>query len=171
MHKIASTDELTGICNRRHFINHAKIEISRSARFRHHTSLIIFDIDHFKDINDTYGHLEGDKALIHIAEVIKKEIRDIDIFGRFGGEEFVILLPQTELDAALKLAWRLCTALSENTLIIGNKRKTITASFGVSGKIITEQSDLEKLLKESDEALYRAKNSGRNRAEAFKSGS
>jgi len=171
MHKIASTDELTGIFNRRHFITLAKTEISRGARFGHKTSLIIFDIDHFKDINDTYGHIEGDKALIHIAEVIKKEIRDIDIFGRFGGEEFVILLPETEVESALKLAWRLCNALAENTLEIGKIKKTVTASFGVSGKAITDPSDLEKLLKEADEALYRAKNSGRNRVETCKTSS
>jgi len=165
MHRIASTDELTGIHNRRHFIELAKKEISRSARFKHNISLIIFDIDHFKGINDKYGHLEGDKALNHVVDIIKIEIRDIDIFGRFGGEEFVILLPETEIESAHKLALRLCRVLAESRLILQKTDVSITASFGVSGRSIESTSDLEILLRDADEALYRAKNSGRNRVE------
>jgi diguanylate cyclase (GGDEF)-like protein len=165
MHRIASTDELTGIHNRRHFITLAKTEISRSARFGHNISLIIFDIDHFKDINDQYGHLEGDKALSHAVNIIKKEVRDIDIFGRFGGEEFVILLPETGIESAHKLAFRLCRVLAESSVILQGNDVSITASFGVSGRKVESPSDLEILLRDADEALYRAKNSGRNRVE------
>jgi diguanylate cyclase (GGDEF)-like protein len=165
MHRIASTDDLTGIHNRRHFIALAKTEISRSARFGHSISMIIFDIDHFKDINDQYGHLEGDKALIHVVDIIKKEIRDIDILGRFGGEEFVIILPETGIESAHKLAFRLCRVLAESRLILQEKDVSVTASFGVSGRKVESPSDLEILLRDADEALYRAKNSGRNRVE------
>ncbi len=165
MHRIASTDELTGIHNRRHFITMAKTEISRSARFGHSVSLIIFDIDHFKEINDRYGHLEGDKALSHVVDIIKMEIRDIDIFGRFGGEEFVILLPETVIESAHKLAFRLCRVLAQSRVVLLNNDVSITASFGVSGREVKSPSDLEILLRDADEALYRAKNSGRNRVE------
>ncbi len=165
MKKLASTDDLTGIFNRRNFMALAQNEIERSDRYGRPFTGIIFDIDHFKRINDSHGHMTGDLALKHIVKVISNEIRTIDIFCRYGGEEFALFLPETEPSAGLIIAQRLCTTLAGTKFNTGNDEITITASFGVSGKTAGEDRNLETVLKDADTALYEAKNSGRNRAE------
>ena len=162
MKKLASTDDLTGICNRRNFMLLAQNEIERSDRYGRPFTGIIFDIDYFKKINDSYGHMIGDMALKHIVEVISIEIRAIDIFCRYGGEEFALFLPETEPEAGLLIAQRLCRTLAGTTFKTENEEIRITASFGVSGKMPGEDKNLETVLKDADTALYEAKNSGRN---------
>ena len=140
----------------------AQNEIERSDRYGRPFTGIIFDIDYFKKINDSYGHMIGDLALKHIVEVISIEIRAIDIFCRYGGEEFALFLPETEPEAGLLIAQRLCRTLAGTTFKTENEEIRITASFGVSGKMPGQDKNLETVLKDADTALYEAKNSGRN---------
>ncbi|HOP63852.1 MAG TPA: GGDEF domain-containing protein, partial [Spirochaetota bacterium] len=126
-------------------------------------SLIILDIDHFKKINDTYGHITGDSAIKHIVKIINDGIRSVDIFCRYGGEEFALLLPETEPDSAFLIAERLCRSLANSPFFTGTEQITITASFGVSGISPGNDGTLDTILKNADSALYEAKRSGRNR--------
>jgi diguanylate cyclase (GGDEF)-like protein/PAS domain S-box-containing protein len=153
----AYSDYLTGLANRRSFLEQAEAELSRHHRYGGDLSLIMFDIDYFKKINDTYGHNVGDLVLQKIADICRTILRDIDIIGRIGGEEFAILLPQTDAGEAYNVAERLRIAIEEAML-----QPKFTASFGVvaAGKGSTE---IDTLLNHSDGALYEAKGSGRNR--------
>lgn len=155
-------DYLTGLANRRFFIERAEVELSRVKRYGGQFSLIMFDIDHFKMINDTHGHSVGDLVLKKIAEICQSILRDIDITGRIGGEEFALLLPHTDPESALDAARRIHAAFSESHVQLQNgKTINFTASFGVvaSGKTTT----IDELLKLADKALYQAKKTGRNR--------
>lgn len=164
----AYTDYLTGLPNRRYFIEQAELELSRHSRYGGSLSFIMFDIDHFKILNDTYGHSIGDLVLKEIAKISREVLRDIDLIGRIGGEEFAILLPYTDKNEAVNVAERLRIAILEGKIDLGNNEilSKFTASFGVVSdeKII----NVDKLLLESDSALYEAKNSGRNRVCVFK---
>lgn len=160
--KMAATiDRLTGVFNRQTFETELIREIKRSMRYHNAVSLIMLDIDHFKHINDTYGHLVGDSVLTTIAQAVKKHLRASDTLGRWGGEEFMILAPETPLTAAVALAEKL------KVLIGGNLFRTmanVTASFGVAQYSGNETPD--SLVKRVDYALYAAKSKGRNRVEA-----
>ncbi|MDW8136585.1 MAG: GGDEF domain-containing protein [Thermodesulfobacterium sp.] len=156
--KINNTDPLTGILNRRAFLKILKREISLAKRHNLPLSLVMIDIDYFKKINDTYGHETGDYVLKSITKVIKKSIRQEDLFARLGGEEFVLLLPHTNMEAAYKMSERLRQTIEKRQF--KRIREKITASFG-----ITEFSPLDNFrlfLKRADEALYEAKKRGRN---------
>jgi diguanylate cyclase (GGDEF)-like protein/PAS domain S-box-containing protein len=158
--KAARVDRLTGVFNRQSFETELLKEIKRSMRYHTPFSLIMLDIDHFKNINDSYGHLVGDSVLTTIAQVVKKNIRISDVLGRWGGEEFMILAPETSLNSAVLLAEKL------KTLIGGNLFRTmeqVTASFGVAQFLENESPD--SLVKRVDDALYTAKSNGRNRVE------
>lgn len=157
---LASQDYLTGIANRRHFFETARRELKRQRGERSKVSLIIFDLDHFKEVNDRFGHEGGDEVLRSIIAPIKEMIRPMDLFGRIGGEEFLILLPGIDGQTAGEVAERI--RLKIRSLEIPCKDKTIrvTASFGVSNWDGT--SDLETLIFWSDTALYKAKQSGRD---------
>lgn len=154
-------DYLTGLANRRYFIEYAESEISRRNRYDNPLSLIMFDIDYFKKINDTYGHNVGDITLQKIAEICRTILRDIDFVGRLGGEEFAVLLPHTTLNEAAQAAERLRAAFeNEKIELPKNNQVKFTASFGVSackGKIT-----IDTLLNQADSALYDAKKGGRN---------
>jgi diguanylate cyclase (GGDEF)-like protein/PAS domain S-box-containing protein len=153
----AKTDSLTGIANRMRFNSEIAIEIIRSKRHNIPLSIIMFDIDHFKRVNDTYGHLVGDSLLKEITEVVGKSIRGEDLFARWGGEEFVVLLPHTALQGAKNLAERLRSSIEENDFTdIG----TITCSFGATQFDGLESQEM--FLNRVDQALYGAKESGRN---------
>lgn len=161
MHKemelLASMDKLTGIYNRHKFEELFTLEVERSRRFKTPLSLILIDIDHFKNVNDTYGHDVGDSILINLAKVVKNSIRNLDIFSRWGGEEFLILIPNTDLDQAHTLAQKLRVIVEKNDFpIAGN----ITISIGVSTLQVDDSFDT--LFKRADNALYHAKKSGRN---------
>lgn len=158
LRKMATTDNLTGIYNRHKFEEMFEIEIERVLRYETPLSMIMFDIDHFKMVNDTYGHDVGDYVIKNIVDVVKKKIRNIDIFVRWGGEEFIILCPQTDSLSAATLAQKLRGDIEKTTL---DKVGNITCSFGVTSYLKKESKN--SFIKRLDSALYRAKDDGRNR--------
>jgi diguanylate cyclase (GGDEF)-like protein len=171
-HKVV-LDGLTGLYNRHFLMQRLKEEIKKAYRFKQPLSLIFTDIDLFKQINDQYGHSSGDQVLIEFGDLLKKSIREFDLACRFGGEEFVILLPQTDPDNAFLLAERLREKTAATFFCMGSIRARISASFGISSLVNTDKiSNLdddalnkigENLLTWADEALYRAKKAGRNK--------
>ena len=162
--EMLTIDQLTGACNRAYFFEVAERERRRSGLQGHPMALIAIDIDHFKHVNDGYGHATGDAALKAVATTCKAILRTEDTFARLGGEEFVVLLPSTDMAAAVALAERLRTAVSAISLQAGGKNLTITASFGCA--VATDASMiLTELLAAADALLYVAKRNGRNRVE------
>jgi len=157
--EISRTDPLTGLANRRYFDERLKETISLSTRNSKPLSLIMTDIDQFKKVNDTFGHDIGDTVLKGYADLMIKGSRKEDLVARFGGEEFIILLPLTSIQEAFTIAERIRISLSKTDLIGGNN--FITASYGISQLIENEKS--ERFIKRADDALYMAKNSGRNK--------
>jgi diguanylate cyclase (GGDEF)-like protein len=159
--RAANTDPLTGSGNRRWLVGRAEEQISRSAGSGTPLSVILFDLDRFKSINDRYGHAKGDSVLINVSRNVKSELRPSHLFARMGGEEFCIILPNMPLHEATRLAEKLQANIS--TLAIGRLGSgSITASFGVVQRQTHEQ-DLSSLLRRADDMLYRAKGEGRNR--------
>lgn len=159
----AYSDYLTKLPNRRYFFESAETEISRHNRYKDELSLIMFDIDHFKRINDEFGHSVGDLVLQKIADICRVELREIDIIGRIGGEEFAILLPQTNTQEAKTVAERLRIAISQGEVEMGEESSPhFTASFGVSSAG-DKTASIDDLLNQADTALYEAKENGRNR--------
>ncbi len=158
---MAETDPLTGVMNRRKFLDHARHEFARSQRYGRDMALIMVDIDHFKKLNDTWGHLAGDTALMRTAERLSSSVRSLDFVGRLGGEEFAILLPETPGAAAIALAERLRRVVAEISLPEEHGTIALTASFGVSARE-TGDKELLNILARADRALYAAKRGGRN---------
>ena len=155
----AVTDPMTGLYNRRYFEEQLTKELDRYQRFKHPFSLIIADLDLLKKINDKYGHNSGDLAIKHIANVLRRNVRDVDTVARFGGEEFVVLLPETDYQHARMVSERICAAIREEPLPdIGS----ITASLGLA-TFPHDADDREKLFELADQALFLAKDQGRNR--------
>ncbi len=159
--QLASTDSLTGLHNRRHFMELAKREFGRARRYQRPLAAIMMDIDHFKQVNDTYGHAVGDQALKIVAERCRKTVREIDILGRHGGEEFATLLLETDLDGARIVAERLRQCVAEPPINTDGGALTITISVGVA---ILDKTciGLDILFVRADQALYVAKQAGRN---------
>jgi len=162
--QMAVTDGLTGLHNYRSFMHQLHMEISRSERFHLPVSLVMLDIDFFKDYNDTYGHPNGDKVLKSFAELVKKNIREVDFFARYGGEEFSIILPGTDKKSAVKAAEKLRLIVEKKSFPMENKNETgkITISLGVAA-FPDDAEDEKKLIRLADKALYQAKRNGRNR--------
>ncbi len=158
---LARTDILTGLNNRLAFMEHSAREARRASRYARALSLIMADIDLFKSINDAYGHAEGDRALVSVAKSIAGALRANDYAARIGGEEFAIILPETGLDEAKRLAERIRLALEQNVSAGG---KPVTCSFGV-GTLDGSDDSFEQVMARADGALYLAKNRGRNRVE------
>lgn len=159
----ACTDPLTGISNRGHFLVQAEQEIDRSRRYGHPLSIWMLDIDHFKNVNDTHGHHAGDLALQALVDVSKKVLREMDIMGRIGGEEFAVLLPETDTEQALLVAERLRQKIAATEIFTDqNKSLRYTVSIGVATLEDTEL-DINALLHRADQALYRAKKTGRDK--------
>ncbi|MFT7227738.1 MAG: diguanylate cyclase (GGDEF)-like protein [Methylophilaceae bacterium] len=159
----AYTDYLTGLSNRRHFFEQVESELSRVIRYGCDLSILMLDLDHFKLINDTHGHKVGDLVLKKFSEVCRATLRDIDITGRIGGEEFAVLLPETGSEQATKAAERLRAAINGASLVLeGCMPIRFAASFGVA-TLISKDVDIDTLLNQADQALYQAKNSGRNK--------
>ncbi|MGE5467109.1 MAG: diguanylate cyclase [Ignavibacteria bacterium] len=158
----ARTDFLTGLANRRRFLQQAEQELSRSLRYGGPLSVFMLDLDHFKGINDAHGHQVGDQVLLTLGSVCRAALRDIDIVGRLGGEEFGVVLPQTDYQSALEAAERLRKAIAEADVPLEHGLPLrFTASIGVA--TLTDRStNLDTLLSQADAALYRAKNDGRN---------
>ena len=162
-HEIKNTDVLTYLPNRRKIIVDLQEEVIRAARYNTPLSISMVDIDHFKQVNDTYGHAAGDEALRTIAARLREQIRHPDTIGRYGGEEFLIVLPNSELNAAQEQASRLCNHI-RNLQVEAIKQKliSITVSIGVA-QFKYGQENWEQFLHRADTAMYAAKNSGRNR--------
>ncbi|MBI5353849.1 MAG: diguanylate cyclase [Chloroflexi bacterium] len=160
--KLASTDSLTGLHNRHHFMELSKREFGRARRYQRPLAVIMIDIDHFKQVNDTYGHAAGDQVLKIVAERCRKTVRDIDILGRYGGEEFAALLLETSLEGAQIVAERLRHCVSEPAINLDGHSLTVTMSVGVT-TLDERCTSLDILLVRADKALYLAKQAGRNR--------
>ena len=160
---MATLDSLTGLPNRRYFWEQAEMMLRRAIRYEKNFSLVMFDLDHFKRVNDTYGHDAGDKVLQMAGQKAKQALRETDIIGRVGGEEFAVAMPETDLDAARLAAERLRQELmkTEVTTSDGEIVK-ITASLGIA-QLDSRNVSLDDLMKRADEALYEAKRTGRNR--------
>jgi diguanylate cyclase (GGDEF)-like protein len=161
----ATTDSLTGIANRRHFLDLAEREIQRSRRYCRPLSVLVLDVDHFKAVNDSFGHAAGDETLKAIIRVAVSRLRDTDLLGRLGGEEFGVLLPETDLDGARDLAERLRTAIAAQPVAIGETEVRATVSIGCASLAEVEDEEGDALFARADQALYRAKEGGRNRVE------
>lgn len=159
------TDVLTGLYNRMRFTEFVELELARIKRSGEESSLIFLDLDHFKSVNDTYGHPSGDLVLKWVAGVIKGQLRTTDILARFGGEEFSILLPDTSLEGACMVAEKTRAALESCSFIGQMEDLQITASFGVTSLKKDEPDAFNLAYREADKALYQAKNKGRNRVE------
>ncbi len=170
--EMSITDELTKLYNRRHAMTALEIEFKKCKRYRTPMSLIISDLDHFKSINDTYGHLAGDEVLRETASLIRENIREVDIAGRYGGEEFMIILPNTNLDGAVTAAERLRNKISETKILIpeSDRNISITMSFGVCSYPEETIEDKEDMIKIADEALYVSKQRGRNKTTFYSQG-
>jgi len=163
LYEAATHDEKTGLYNNKFFETMLDMEIEKAKRKQQKLSLMLIDIDFFKKINDTYGHIKADDLLERLAKVIQKQIRKSDIAARFGGEEFIILLPETSLDKAKKLASRLKTAIHKDNVL---KKHKLTISGGITQ---FKLKDTKKRLKQRvDKALYQAKKQGRDRFVSLK---
>lgn len=165
---LSMRDPLTGIYNRRYLEDRLHQEVKRSFRYERPISVIIFDIDHFKRVNDTWGHHAGDQVLKACAESVRRGVREnIDWPVRFGGEEFVVVLPETDLTGAVVVADRLRQRIAQIQTPVGNGAVSVTASFGVASFVPPDQKEdlsvADVLLERADHCLYRAKGEGRNR--------
>ena len=164
---LSMTDPLTGSYNRRHLIEKLPTEIKRAQRYKSSFSLVICDLDHFKRVNDKYGHQGGDQVLMALVQCIKGTFRnDTDWVARYGGEEFIIALPETDANGAQTFAERIRIAMANKVILFEGKEIRITASFGVTGfdaSTPAEQISAEGLIRMSDKCLYQAKEEGRNR--------
>ncbi|PLX77896.1 MAG: diguanylate cyclase response regulator [Desulfuromonas sp.] len=168
LRELANTDVLTKLCNRRCMLNMLTRETDRSLRTGKPLSLAMIDIDHFKKINDTYGHSLGDKVLIEFSRQVQLSLRPYDQAARFGGEEFAIILPETNLEQAAHVAERVRRDVSELSFQDDLKNLKMTISIGVAPFPATGIRSLDDLIREADNALYLAKTNGRNRVELWR---
>jgi diguanylate cyclase (GGDEF)-like protein len=157
---LATTDSLTGIANRRAFSTHLESEIERASRYGTPLSLLMYDVDYFKQVNDTFGHDAGDDILQALTAVVKAHIRAVDMVARWGGEEFMILMPESDVSAAAEAAEKLRRVVAGSLF---EHVGSLTVSFGVAAFAPHDASNT--LLKRVDNALYKAKENGRNRVE------
>jgi diguanylate cyclase (GGDEF)-like protein len=160
---LAVTDDLTGLYNRRGFLELAQREFERARRFGRPLGAIMFDIDNFKTVNDTQGHSAGNQVLAELARLCQNEMREVDLLGRYGGDEFVALLPETSLEGAAQAAERLGRAVARATHTTGRADVQITISLGVA-VLADESGSLAELIDHADIAMYQAKQNGRNQA-------
>ena len=161
LQKLAVTDGLTKLYNSRSFYSQLETEVDRFNRYKHPLALLLLDLDHFKDYNDTYGHLEGDKILVHFSQIIKSCLRANDTAYRYGGEEFTVILPETGGDEAGTVAQRIRAALeAERFTPLNGKKVKITISIGVTEYQLKEE--LSTFIQRADRAMYRSKQKGRN---------
>jgi diguanylate cyclase (GGDEF)-like protein len=162
MERLAITDGLTKLYNSRHFFRQIKQELKRNERYQRHLSLLILDIDHFKHYNDTWGHLEGDKVLMAIGRIINDCMRSMDTAFRYGGEEFAVLLPETDLKQACVVGYRIKDLIGQEVFKPEpGVHQSITISIGASE--LKPGEDFTAFIRRTDQALYRSKENGRNR--------
>ncbi len=169
---LASIDDLTQLYNRRYFFERFNQEVERAKRYQRPLSCIIMDIDYFKHVNDSYGHLAGDQVLIDIAQILINNCRQSDLAGRYGGEELIILLPETEADGAMIIADRIREMIEEHQTVDGKGAVIgVTVSMGVASLSGTELGNIDKnerIVQYADDALLVAKKGGRNRIELYR---
>lgn len=170
LHKLASRDSLTGAINRRHFMELAKRDLNRAKRYRRSLSLVLMDLDSFKKVNDTFGHQAGDQALLALKRVCVKGTRAVDVFARLGGEEFALLLPETDQESAAIIANRLRAALENTVIKSGVHKFKVTVSMGVTQCGVQKDDTLDAMLTRADKALYQAKGNGRNQVLIWRTG-
>jgi len=164
---LAITDSLTNLYNRRHFLELCEQELRRASRYRLAIGLLILDADHFKTINDTHGHAVGDEVLRIISRLCRTQLREVDVIGRIGGEEFAILLPQTGFPATHEIAERLRSAIGQTALPLANGGM-LRFTVSIGGCVLVDgRLNVSELFKVADRALYVAKNNGRNRVEVY----
>jgi two-component system cell cycle response regulator len=161
LHRMAMCDGLTGIYNKRYFLRTLEAEIERAGRRKRPLALVLFDVDHFKKINDTYGHLAGDAVLQGIATRASAEVRQTDCFARYGGEEFALLLGDADLESAAVVAEKIRRLVEARPFTFEKLQIPVTSSFGVAA--LDEGLDAQGLVQRADERLYAAKRGGRNR--------
>ncbi len=164
----AMTDDLTGLFNRRYFTHKGSEEIQRARRYTLPLAMMMVDVDRFKQINDTYGHDRGDYVLREFATLIRQSVRDVDVVSRLGGEEFGLMLPNTDLASTLAMAERLRQEIEAHHFLIEDRLVRITASIGVAA-LGDDEADLNVLLSHADTAMYQAKHQGRNRVALYES--
>jgi diguanylate cyclase (GGDEF)-like protein len=157
---LASHDELTGLFNRRYVLERIEEKLPQIKRHQLNFCIMIMDVDHFKNVNDEYGHAAGDDVLRTTAEILTRELRQDDIVARYGGEEFLMLLPMTELSSAEMLVERLRSTIEKQTYLFEGVRISVTASFGITQYALNDTAD--KMIDRADKALYQAKLAGRN---------
>jgi len=162
IYRLTTIDGLTQVFNKRYFVETLEREIGRAQRYRRDLSLIMFDIDHFKQINDTYGHLAGDHILKQLAATIKTRIRREDILSRYGGEEFAIILPEIDRENALNFAEKIRALVQKATFKFEDTKIPVTISIGVAN-VTADTQEVDAFIKGADANLYEAKNRGRNR--------
>ncbi|WP_445428705.1 sensor domain-containing diguanylate cyclase [Alishewanella sp. HL-SH05] len=168
LRELSSTDYLTQIRNRGNWEEHLKLEFDRLQRYpQHHSSLIMCDIDHFKKVNDTFGHAAGDLVIQKVSDVIRKSLRTTDIAGRYGGEEFAILLLDTTADQAQYLAERVRRKIEQLDIMYNQQLIKVTMSFGLVERDVNIQNCLQ-WIETADKALYQSKQNGRNQVTLFK---
>ncbi len=169
LEKLAITDPLTELYNRRYFFERGWNEYVRARRYEHALAVVMMDIDYFKKVNDLYGHICGDKVLVSVAALLKKTVRGIDLMARFGGEEFIALLPETDLKGVQLLAERMRLEIADTPIEHNGKSFHISISIGIA-MIDANNGDFEGMINQADIALYKAKDKGRNRVELYDSG-
>ena len=162
LYELATTDGMTNLSNRRHFIEIAQKYFARHQRHKSHFSLLMLDIDHFKSVNDNYGHAVGDEAIKSVARLLAENLREYDLAGRIGGEEFAVMLADCDIEIASEIAHRLCDKISAKDIVCNDVSIRITISIGIS-QVDAGDADVEQTLDRADKALYRAKDGGRNR--------
>jgi diguanylate cyclase (GGDEF)-like protein len=162
---MASQDPLTGAANRRTVIAALDRDMTRAMRNRLPLCVLMIDIDHFKTVNDVYGHLAGDRVLCGVVDALRARTRAQDMVGRYGGEEFMVLLPDTALEGGIQLAEKLRQGVASTTHNINGERVSVTVSIGLCGGYVANGESWDQLIQEADAALYRAKEAGRNRVE------
>lgn len=165
--RLATIDEVTGIANRRRLFELGEFEFERARRYKKPLAAVLLDIDHFKQVNDTYGHHAGDRVLAALARAIQAGVRQIDLFGRYGGEEFVLLLPEADLAAAAEVAERLCARVENLRIQTDRGVLQVTVSLGVA-MLTPGVPSLANLIDRADQAMYAAKQAGRNRVELYR---
>jgi diguanylate cyclase (GGDEF)-like protein len=161
IYNLTTVDGLTQVFNKRYYMEAIEREMSRARRYTRSLSLIMFDLDHFKQVNDKYGHLAGDMVLSELAKIVKETIRREDIFARYGGEEFSIILPEISLENALFFADKIREVVEQKEFTFDNYNIPVTISIGVAA-YDTSMSTIEHFIKKADDCLYSAKNGGRN---------
>jgi diguanylate cyclase (GGDEF)-like protein len=163
--RLAQTDPLTGLFNRRYFFECSEQEVALSLRDKKSLSLLMLDLDNFKRVNDTHGHSTGDYVLAEVASVLKSNLRRNDMAGRYGGEEFIILLPEIDSAAAREVAERLRETIATQPMQTGEDKVWVTISVGIATLRHKDGEALTSLIHAADTALYRAKALGKNRVE------